>query len=294
MVLDEQGTLAARSGLWWQDTPALDNQRLGFVGHYFARDAAAARAVLALACRQLLDQSCTLAVGPVDGNTWQRYRLLTERGPEPLFLLEPDNPDDWPAQFLAAGFTPLAHYFSAVTTQLLETVPRLSRHARNLEAQGIHLRTLDARCFDEELRRIYSLSLEAFRDNFLYSPLREEDFLEQYRAVQPFVDPRLVILAEKDEELVGFFFTLPDVLEKQRGQPNRTVIAKTMAVHPDYRGAGLGGWLMGRVHEAAHLLGYTRVIHALMHESNHSRNLSAHGAQFFRRYTLYARPLKSS
>ena len=57
---------------------------------------------------RLAAERCTIAIGPVDGNTWQRYRLITEPGTEPPFFLEPDNPDAWPGQFTAAGFTPLA------------------------------------------------------------------------------------------------------------------------------------------------------------------------------------------
>ena len=38
------------------------------------------------------------AVGPLDGSTWRRYRLVTERGVEPPFFMEPDNPDDWPGK----------------------------------------------------------------------------------------------------------------------------------------------------------------------------------------------------
>jgi len=29
----------------------------------------------------------------MDGSTWHRYRLPTERGAEPTFFLEPDNPE---------------------------------------------------------------------------------------------------------------------------------------------------------------------------------------------------------
>src|SRR5262245_39955865 len=81
--------VAARCGLWFRQP--------GVVGHYFAASAAAGEAILAAACERLRGQGCTQAIGPMDGNTWERYRLVTERGDEPPFFLEPDNPDDWPA-----------------------------------------------------------------------------------------------------------------------------------------------------------------------------------------------------
>ena len=46
--------------------------------------------------------------------------------------------------------------------------------------------------------------------------------------------------------------------------------------------------------EAARALGYTRVIHALMHEDNRSLRLSEqYGTAVMRRYTLFARPLEA-
>ena len=44
---------------------------------------------------------------------------------------------------------------------------------------------------------------------------------------------------------------------------------------------------------AAHQLGYTRAIHALMHEQNASRNLSRRFAQPMRRYALFGKALES-
>ena len=54
---------------------------------------------------------------------------------------------------------------------------------------------------------------------------------------------------------------------------------------------GLGNLLMARCQEAARALGFRRVIHALMHETNHSLKLSSRYAKPFRRYTLFARRL---
>jgi GNAT superfamily N-acetyltransferase len=289
--VNESGQLAGRCSLWWQQTPPLENHRLGLIGHYCAQHADAGTELLVRACTTLTERGCTLAVGPMDGNTWQRYRLVTDRGPEPPFFLEPDNPDDWPGHFTRADFTPLAEYFSAVTDCLDTEDTRTQANGDRLRQQGIEVSTLRLDRFEEELGRIHALSCESFRDNFLYTPIVESDFMEQYRGVRTFVVPELVFLAEKAGELVGYLFGIPNILEKQRSQAIDTVIVKTMASHPRLRGCGLGGLLMARCHAAAQRLGFRRAIHALMHESNHSRRISSHSARIFRRYTLFARPL---
>jgi predicted N-acetyltransferase YhbS len=285
------GNVVARCSLWWADAPPLAGQRIGAVGHYAAASADAAGPLLDHACQRLAANDCTLAVGPMDGNTWRRYRLLTDRGTEPPFLLEPDNPDDWPAHFTGSGFTPLAEYYSAVNDDLTQTDPRHGAVRRRIADRGITLRPLNPDRFEDELRAIHALSLASFTQNFLYTPIGEEEFLAQYRGVRPHVRPELVLMAEREGQLVGFLFMIPDLLQAKRGQPIDTVIFKTMAVHPEHRGSGLGGLLMALGHEAAHRLGYRRAIHALMHAANPSRRISGHTARTIRRYTLFARPL---
>jgi hypothetical protein len=67
-----------------------------------------------------------------------------------------------------------------------------------------------------------------------------------------------------------------------------------MAVHPAEGGHGLGSLLMARVHQAMRVAGFKRVIHALFHEANRSGKISGHTARVIRRYTLYARPLRTT
>jgi GNAT superfamily N-acetyltransferase len=289
--VDKGGQPPGRCSLWWSHTPACANERVGVIGHYGAPDEVSGCELLNFVCHRLAEAGCTIAIGPMDGNTWQRYRLLSDRGTEPLFFLEPDNPDDWPAHWLQAGFEPLAEYYSAVNDDLARKDHRLTEISARLEKLGIRLRTINLDRFEQELKAIYALSIRGFAQNFLYTPIGADGFLTQYRAVRPFVQPELVLIAERQDQPVGFLFTVPDMLQARRGQPIDTVILKSMAVDPDCGGLGLGTLLIGRTHEIAHQLGYRRAIHALMHEANKSRKISNHSARTIRRYTLYARRL---
>ncbi len=292
-ILDEGDGTYARCSLWWTHAPSVPGQKIGLIGHYAACDAEAAWHLLQFACEELARQRCTLAVGPMDGSTHRRYRLLTERGTEPLFFLEPDNPDDWPEHFTGSGFSPLANYYSALQMGIERTDPRVSALAEQFAGEGVAIRTFDAAHFDEEVQRIYRVVSTSFQRNLLASPIAEEEFLEQNRSLRPYVRPELVLLAERAGEPVGFVFALLDWLQAQRGEPINTVIVKTLAVHPDYSGRGLATLLTGRLREIAHDLGYTRAIHALMHERNISRHMSeTNRGRIIRRYTLYARKLE--
>jgi GNAT superfamily N-acetyltransferase len=290
-VLADDHTASACCSLWWTAVPAHEDERLGVIGHFGARDADSAAMLLHHAFAELAERGCTLAVGPMDGNTWRRYRFVTERGTEPPFFLEPDNPDEYPRYWTGAGFTPLAGYSSARVDRLDVDEQRLGELARRAADNGICIRPIDATRLEAELRRVYRVAEVSFRKNFLYTPISEDEFVGQYAKVGPVLNPALVQIAENDDGPVGFSFAIPDVNQARRGERIDTAIMKTLAVLPGRRSAGLGGLLLFRSYQAAREQGLTRAIHALMHDENVSKNLNRGHTRTLRRYTLYARRL---
>ncbi|HES75837.1 MAG TPA: N-acetyltransferase [bacterium] len=285
LLLDADGE--ARCSLWWSEVPQLPGERLGVLGHFAATSREAALRLFQAAFERLSDQGCTLAIGPMDGNTWRAYRLVSERGMEPPFFLEPNNPPEWPEWFEAAGFTPLARYVSALNGDLAHQDERVPRTLARLQSSGVQFRPLNLARLDDELLAIHRLSLTSFADNFLYTALEVTDFIKQYRSLLPKLDAELILLAERDGALVGYLFALPDFNQPLAGLPLDTCIIKTIAVLPGRENAGLGAVLAAKCQDIARMKGYRRVIHALMHEHNDSLKLSARYARVMRRYTLY-------
>jgi GNAT superfamily N-acetyltransferase len=291
VALDGRGRLAARCSCWWTATPALGTHRVGTLGHYAAASQSAAHEVLDAACGELKTAGCTVAIGPLDGSTWRRYRFIVDRGAEPPFFLEPDNDDAWPEHWRSAGFRTLTTYTSALATSLSVDETKIRTTARRLAERGIAIRTFDPDRADDELQRILALSLEAFQRNFLYTPISDAEFLEQNRRLLPLLMPELVLLAEERGQLVGFLLALPDVLEQKIAGSANTLILKTIAVAPRLTGAGLGGQLIAVALQRASELGFHRAIFALMHEDNTSQRISHRYAQTMRRYALFSKAL---
>jgi len=290
-IVADGSQLLARCSLWWRSTPGYNGRRTGIIGHYAARDEPSATMLLEHACQQLKEEGCEYAIGPMDGNTWRGYRLVIDAGTQPPFFLEPHTPLNWPAHWQAAGFTPVAEYSSHLNTNLGYQDPRLEHVAQRMEQQNIRIRPLDIDDYEFELQRVFELSCISFRPNFLYTPLPQNEFIQMYSRLRPYIRPELVLLAEQDGKLVGFLFALPDWLQAQRGKEIDTAIIKTAAVLPGRAYAGLGNLLAAHCHGAARELGYTRAIHALMHDANHSRNVSSHYAYIMRRYALFGREI---
>ena len=285
-----QGRLLARASLWWRQAPALRGERVGLIGHYAAQDSRSAIAILDDACRALALQGCSLAVGPMDGSTWRRYRLLVERGDAPPFFLEPDNPDDWPLHFEAAGFRSFARYYSSINEDNARCKDR-SGLMQRVERAGYTLRPLSSGDIEAELDRLWQVSSVAFRDNFLYVPISQAEFLELYTPLVRQVKPELVLIMERQGTPVAFCLALPDLLQAKRGQRVDTVIVKSIAVHESHRGKGLAAVMLAQINRTARALGMHRTIHALMQEDNASRLLDRPVMKDFRRYSLYAKAL---
>jgi len=234
--------------------------------------------------------SCTLAIGPMNGNTWRSYRFVTEHGEHPSFFLEPANPPEWPAQFVQAGFAPLASYFSAINNDLSANDPRVESSEKRMADAQVLVRSAKPD-LQRELAGIYAVSRVSFRNNFLYTELPEADFAALYAPVLPHTRPELVLMAERHGQCVGYLFAIPDLAQAARGESIDTFIIKTVAILPEPAFRGLGSLLVARAHKIGHELGFRRCIHALMFENNISLNISRHYASIMRKYTLYCKDL---
>lgn len=290
-ALDGASQLVGCCSLWWTNVPAYPGQCLGLIGHYNVSHSTAAGRLLERACAELREQGCTMAVGPMGGSTWRNYRFVTEDKGDPRFFLEPQNPLEWPEQFLGNGFHAMAHYYSSLADNLLMHDPKVSRAEERLSRIGVTLRNLKSVDLKKELRRIYHLICKSFCRGFLYHPLSEIEFFDDMRRLEPFLEPELCWIADCNKGIVGFLFGIPDWLEIRSGRSNTTAVIKTLAISPEREYGGLGSLLVERMHRSAYERGYRRIIHALMHESNRSRNISARYGKPFRRYTLYGRRL---
>ena len=88
------------------------NNLTGLVGFYECEDNAEASTLLLNAVKQYLtDVGMTYLLGPMNGTTWQKYRL-TLPSQNPPFFLDNYHKPWYHGQFVAAGFEPIAHYSS--------------------------------------------------------------------------------------------------------------------------------------------------------------------------------------
>ncbi|MDO4263426.1 MAG: GNAT family N-acetyltransferase [Deinococcus sp.] len=283
LSLERDGRAVAQVGLW--EGPSWAGQRTGLIGTPALLDGADLPALLEAACAELRSLGAKVALGPLNGSTWFSYRVVTDPGTRPPFLLEPQTSPVELAGWEAAGFTPRLGYHSAVATPATHPPdPRAEELARRFADVTRRSPTLSEPRLSADLRALHALSLAAFAGNPLYSPLPLAAFEGLYRPLLGRVPLDWVWLVERGEELVGFVFAYPD-------PGSGALVLKTLAVRPGRAEAGLGRHLSNLFHARAFAAGVPEVVHALMWDGNESAALSASRGEVIRRYALLGREL---
>lgn len=245
---------------------------------------------------ELKKEGIETIIGPLNGTTWNTYRYVTEKGNGRPFLLEPWNEDYSVSLFEKLGFKPLAGYISTVMEGMN------SNGRKNLDKKIEKLKKFDyykdTRVESAEnkdllkvLNKVYDLTVEAFKNNFLYSELEREIFLKMYMSYEDKIVKKFFKMLYLKGELIGYVFGIPDYAELGYKGKIDTIILKTIAVSPEYNGKGMGYILINSLIEEAEKEGYENVIYALMHESNVSKNIGLLLGNMLRRYTLFIKEL---
>lgn len=289
-LISPTGELIGHCALWWKESPLHEGQTVGAIGGFAAKDPSSAKAILGAAEARLREAGCTRAVGPMNGNTWRRYRYIIESNGRGPYLLEPRNPEAYPQWWRDSDYEPISYYSSSIVPLSGQsTVPAGLEEC--FSRNGIRVRAIDPARYEEELRAIHAISLTSFSRAFLYTPLDETEFIAAYSKVRDRIDPELVRIAEKDGVPCAFIFTIADLEAAARGEKPALVV-KTLAVDPAARCGGLGSLLVDQVQLIAHRKGFTEAIHAMQNEANTVLRITGrHGGEAFRRYAVFSKPL---
>jgi GNAT superfamily N-acetyltransferase len=271
-VLDSKNEIVC--GLWVSGPT-------GIIGHFKVTDSTLISSLLDFCIQFFASKGCQSVLGPMNGNTWYSYRFVSWSADQPTFFLEPYQPANILRAWQDFGFEIDQTYISSE-----QVISEVNENKYSLDSQ-FKFSYIDLNHFEEELARLYRISIEAFADNVYYSDISKEGFFALYLPLKDKIQNKnMLLIKDKEGEIAGYLFGIPDFLQKN---PD-TYIIKTLAVSPKYRSQHLGSYLVNQCLCEAYKSGYKKIIHALMHESNNSTKIGK-GFEVIRRYVLLRKNL---
>jgi hypothetical protein len=258
-----------------RDAPSWDGLRTAAVGCFRYPDIATGTAFLRAACATLKDEGFGAVIGPMDGNTWRRYRLPIWSDGSSAFAMEPDaGPHDL-ASYQAAGFDIAETHVSATAAP--------GTRGWGDAARGVTIASWDGKSPETLLAEAHRLVSQGFANTPFYTPVPAEHFIASYLPLLAQAEPRFILRGTvADGRIVGLTLAFPDPI--RRG----AVVLKTyVGIVP-----GVGRAMADHVHRLAGELGFKEVVHALMRDGIVSQAQSRKfGGTVFRRYALMGKNL---
>ncbi len=284
-VLLENRKVQARAALYHNTNLQYRQHQSWCIGNYEAKENPEAGKLLLL---HIMEEARTAGaryiLGPMNGSTWDNYRFQLE-SPNPDFFMEPVHHQYYHEHFRRAGFSPIASYFSCIDRELKFDDPAISALENDFKMKGVRFRNIRPEAFEQELEKIYHFNAIAFQNNFLFTPVSPEAFLDKQSGLKNVIMPEFTILAEdRNQDLIAYFFCIEDFLNTKE----KCLIVKTLARHPDDQWKGLGHVIGNMIYERATAKGYTSIIHALVYEGGTSIQLSKNfSGENYKNYVLY-------
>ena len=298
VIFNDESNIVIGSLYLWHNRPDYNGRKTSYIGNvnihekYRKNEEQLFNKVF----EELKKEGIEIIIGPLNGTTWNTYRYVTEKGSRRQFLLEPWNEDYSVSLFEKLGFKPLAGYISTVMEGMDSDGRRnLNKKIEKLKKfdyyKDIKVESAENKDLLTVLNKVYDLTVEAFKNNFLYSELEREIFLKMYMSYEDKIIKKFFKMLYLGDELIGYVFGIPDYAELGYKGKIDTIILKTIAVSPIYNGKGMGYILINSLVEEAEKEGYENVIYALMHQSNVSKNIGLLLGNMLRKYTLFIKEL---
>jgi hypothetical protein len=289
------------------------NERTAFFGFFeCTNDKEAALALLERAAQWARKREMTELRGPMNYSTNETVGLLVEGFDTSPCIMMPHNPAYYPALIEAAGFEKTMDLYAWWLLTEKGLNPKIARVGEKvLKDGGIRVRSIDMKRFWDEVELIKGIYNDAWSNNWGFVPMTDAEFHHMAKDMKAAVDPRVLLIAEKNGEPVAFSLALPDfnqALKKINGRLFPTGLIKllyharhirqvrvlALGIAKKYQNwNGFGAALYYESFRRGVRAGYRSCEFSWTLESNDliNRSMSLFGAQIYKRYRVYRKLL---
>ena len=287
------------------------NERAGFFGFFESvNDQEVSRCLLDAVRDALRAKGMTIMRGPMSFSTNEECGFLIEGFHNVPMLMTPHNPPYYNNMMEQYGMQKAKDLYAFIYT-VKESLPeKVLRVAAIAEKRGVQVRPVDKRKFHEEMLVFKEVYNSAWKKNWGFIPLTDEEMQHLGERLKQIAVPELTLIAEDDGEPVGFMGLLPDfnyVLRHMKGRLNPVSILKALyysrkitdlrllllGIKKEYRNRGVDALLFREGFKGVKSGGYKRVEFSWVLEDNIpvQRIVEMLGGRLYKKYRIYEKPL---
>lgn len=289
------------------------HERCAFFGFFESlNEPAVATALLEKAADWSRAKGMTTLRGPANYSSNDTWGLLVEGFDMPPVILMTYNPSYYVDLIEQAGFGKAMDLYAWWMTDAHGINPKILRVGEKvLKEENIQLRTLNMKNFWGEVEIIKKIYNDAWTNNWGFVPMTDAEFEFLAKDLKPVVDPRLVLVVEKDGEPVGFSLSIPDynvALKKINGRLLPCGLFKVLyhrrsikqirvitlgVVRKLQTNSGIGAALYMETFRRGTAIGFNAGEFSWTLENNAliNRGMKLLGAEVYKRYRIYERGL---
>jgi len=213
LALDEQGDVLGRMTAHVNRRHnEFAGERAGFFGFFECVERVdVARALFGSAEEWLRAQGMSVVRGPFNFSTNQECGFLARGFDRPPAIMMPYTKPyylDFMAELGYSRARDLVAYEYQYRGEIPGYIERFSRKVR--DRSDVVVRPIDMRNFHQDVRKAFQVYNSAWRKNWGFVPMTEDQFAFTADGLKQIVDPALALIAEIDGEPVGFSLALPD------------------------------------------------------------------------------------
>lgn len=150
-------------------------------------------------------------IGPLNCSFWIGYRFKLNNFSKPYFG-EPYNKEYYPKMFEKAGYNVLQEYCSNIFSKVSKNQKNsvYTNRLKTLKDKGYEFKEPTEENFYEQLIQIGKMILNLYSDFPCYKSISEDDFFKMYKDLKKIVDYSMIKLAYYNNQMVGFFVSIPN------------------------------------------------------------------------------------
>jgi hypothetical protein len=187
-------------------------ERTGFFGFFESvDDREVASALLDHVAQWAHERGMDRLRGPVSYSTNETAGLLVEGFDSAPCILMPHNPPYYSDLIECAGFSKAKDLYAWWLLTKGGLNPKIARVGEKvLKDPSVRVRSIDMKDFWKEVDCIKKIYNDAWSTNWGFVPMTDSEFEHLAKDLKTIVDPRIVLIAEKDGEPAAFSLALPD------------------------------------------------------------------------------------